>query len=162
MVSSTCGHLISSLSNFTPYELTLFLDVFYFVYSSIFIFCHDGHQTQPYLCAWYRVVFGVCTLWQLVPSIIDGQGQRACRSHSTQPECDKATQSDRATGRFPTPFIFDSHFTHFRTPGTCESHREKGGKIEGGERKQWGGSKKKKKKSLGKYIVFHFQVPKIS
>lgn len=33
----------------------------------------------------------------VVPSIIDGQGQRARQRCSTQPECHKARQSDRAT-----------------------------------------------------------------
>eukprot|EP00064_Thunnus_orientalis_P010554 superscaffoldBa00001443_g10580 len=52
------------------------------------------------------------------------KGQRTCRRHSTQPECDKATQSDRATRRFLTPSTFDTHFTHSRTSGTDESRWE--------------------------------------
>lgn len=92
-------------------------------------------------------MFGVCTLWHLVSSIIDGQGQRACRSHSTQPECDKATQSDRATHRFLTTFTFDTHFTHFPASGTGKSHQEAEVKLKE-ERGSSGGD------VGGKYILF--------
>lgn len=69
-------------------------------------------------------MFGEQALWHLVPFIIDGQGQGACQSLSTQPECDKATPSDRATCRFLTPFTFDGNFTDPHTFGTNESHQE--------------------------------------
>lgn len=51
----------------------------------------------------------------VVPSIIDGQGQRARRRRSTQPECDKAAQSDRATHNTSSlSFSFDTHVTLLR------------------------------------------------
>lgn len=48
----------------------------------------------------------------VVPSIIDGQGQRARRRRSTQPECNKAARSDRATHNTSSlSFSFDTHVT---------------------------------------------------
>lgn len=95
---------------------------FYFVYSSMVICAVMATWPSPTCLCEIVFVLGVSTLGHLVPSIIDGQGQRTCRSHSTQPECDKATQSDRATCGFLTPSAFDTHFTHSRTSEMDESH----------------------------------------
>lgn len=125
-------------------KLTLLLAGFSFAWSCIFVYVA---RPSPYLWVWYCVVFGLCTLCHLVPSIIDGQGQRACQRHSTQPKCDKATQSDRSKHSFLTAFTFSTHFTHFHASGTAKSP-EGGGKIGGGKREQQGG------KVEGKYIFF--------
>lgn len=95
------------------------------------------------VCERDRVGFGVCTRRHLVPSIIDGQGQRACRSYSTQPECDKATQSDRATRRFFT-HIYIRHTLHtFPYFWDRRVVAGNGGKIGGGEEGAAGMKRKK-------------------
>lgn len=85
----------------------------------------------------------VCTLWHLASTIIDGQGQRACRSHSAQAECDGSTQSDRATRCFLTAFTFRAHFARFRASRTGKSHREAEVELKEERREKWGGDGRK-------------------
>lgn len=62
----------------------------------------------------------------VVPSINDGQGQRARRRRSSQPECDKAAQSDRATHNTSSlSFSFDTHVTLLRASSPVRKLRWK-------------------------------------
>lgn len=68
-----------------------------------------------------------------VPSIIDGQGQRARRRRSTQPDRDRAAQSDSATHDAPSlSFSFDTHNTLLRASSHVRKRRWKW------RRKNWG------------------------